>query len=245
MIVKPFDKTLLVLRELPLLEMHQVMGERLRLMFEQDEDVYVFNRLCITGESGNPCSIDHLILTRWGIFIIHNYHVDHILAVDRQNTWTKRDALDHGRDVRAPTEMPREKARDIRTLLNRHARKFMPTTFGVHHYFGLYPIKGFVAVNDSATIQRDQRRRGENVMRQEFVLAETFKVFTEYRVRSEYYWLTRWLAENPSVLSKQATFNIAHLLQTLDLKPSPLSSLLIPGISIENDEQTAGQETTY
>lgn len=245
MIVKPFDKSLLVMRELPLLGMHQAMDELLRMHFDHEEDVYVFNHVTLPKDEGGTVTLDHLILTRWGIFMIHNFHVEHILSITRQSGWTVRDSNGVERHIQSPYEAAKLKECHIRRLLNAHAPRLLPRFLGMQQYFGTFPTESIVAVNDNATISRDIAERGPNVLNQQAALPATYKCMTELQIHAEYYWLTRWFTDTPRVLDRQTTFDIACLIQAQDQKPSKLSPLLIAGLAMEPSHSDSGSYNMY
>lgn len=237
MIVKPFDKSLLVMRELPLLGMNQSMGELLRTHFELEEDVYVFNHLVLPCPDHSQVIIDHLILTRWGIFLIDNFHVESRLLVDRHNTWFVVDAVGVKRYIPAPTDATESKKKAVRRLLNSNASRLLPKVLGMQEYFGTYPAEGFVAISANAVIERDNPNRGARVLPQQSTFPAAFRVMTELKVRADYYWLTRWFSDEPRVLQRHTTFEVARILQDADLQKSALSLELEAGPEHAEDGQ--------
>lgn len=226
MVVKPFDKSLLQVSELPLLAYKQETANRLRDFFEHDEDVYVFNQLYLES-AGEMLKIDHLVLSRWGICQIGHMKVNKALMVTPQNDWRKIDEAGVQHYIPAPTAGLDRSGKAILHLLNAKSAELLPHTLGMRRYFGTFPIEGLVAVAESTSILRDTRHRGGRVVKCESLMAEIVKWLTEYRVRGELRWLLNLIEECPMALSAQSAFDIAYLLQAADARPSELSPLLL------------------
>lgn len=240
MIVKPLDKSLLPLNELPLLTMHQVMAERLRQYFEEESDVYVFNLLTLV-RAGRRTKYDHLIVSPWGIFMMQHLYVSYALQINVQNLWTKvaKDGQVHRID--SPLDSSLKRAVVLRDLLNQKMAPKLPRKFGMRQFFGNFPIEGVLAMSDSAFIIRDIRRRGSYVVKHEAALGEVLSKMTEYRVRSELAWLLSWFQESNRVLTPQQTFDLATVLQEADQAPSNLSALLIHASVIPERDSISGE----
>lgn len=157
-------------------EAERQMAFYLHRAFADDPDLLVFNDLRLVDPQqpeadGRPgaCQIDHLVLHRWGVFIIESKSVTDEVAVRGDGAggdeWTRRyDRREHG--FPSPIQQARRQGEFLRTLLDRRKTQLLgkaPTGFRTiaklvagtdQRGFGKLPIQLIVAISDRGKIRR-------------------------------------------------------------------------------------------
>lgn len=184
MILKPFDLTPPPAGNLRREAGHAAerqMAHYLHRDFAKDPHLFVLNNLRIVDPDqpeldGTPgvCQIDHLVMHRWGVFIVESKSVTDEVSIRPDghggDEWTRRF---RGRDegFESPIQQARRQGEFLRGLLNHHReslrsrapvglRQVSKVLRGSEHGgYRTMPIQVLVAISDSGKIRRVNRWR--------------------------------------------------------------------------------------
>jgi len=157
-------------------EAERQMAFYLHRAYANDQDLYILNDLRLVDPAqpepdGSPgvCQIDHLVLHRWGAFIIESKSVTDEVTVSADTSggdeWTRRF---NGRDqgFASPIQQARRQAHFLRKLLHENRtnllgkvptglRTIVKLVAGSDQYgFANLPIQIIVAISDNGKIRR-------------------------------------------------------------------------------------------
>jgi len=160
-------------------EAERQMAFYLHRDFANDTDLLVINDLRLVDpdqpeHDGRPgvCQIDHLVLHRWGAFIVESKSVTDEVSVRDDGAggdeWTRRfGGREHG--FPSPIQQARRQGEFLRAFLQRHREHLLgklPTGLRTisklmagtdHRGFGNMPIQIIVAISDRGKIKRVNR----------------------------------------------------------------------------------------
>ena len=150
------------------------MAHYLHRAFSQDQDVNVHNGLRLEDREqpehdGSPgvCQIDHLVVHRWGMFIIESKSVTEEVAVRPDGSdgdeWSR---VYRGKEtgIASPIQQAKRQSEFLRTLLQRHRKELLgrvpvglPNIDKLKRRLGGFrdaPIQLIIAVSDDGRIRR-------------------------------------------------------------------------------------------
>ena len=157
-------------------EAERQMAHYLHRAFKRDPEVHVLHGLRLEDreqpeQDGSPgvCQIDHLIVHRWGMFIVESKSVTQEVRVRPDGSggdeWS-RVYRDEETGMASPIQQARRQSEFLRTILDRHAEELvggfpigMRTLAKVVHGadqrgFRHVPIQPVIAISDTGRIRR-------------------------------------------------------------------------------------------
>ncbi len=152
------------------------MAHYLHRRFKEDSEVHVLHGLRLEDraqpeQDGSPgvCQIDHLIVHRWGMFIVESKSVTQEVRVRPDGSgggeWTRVHRRDE-KGMPSPIEQARRQSEFLRTFLQRHRQELLGIQpFGLRSLakvkhgtdqrgFMQAPIQLIIAVSDEGIIRR-------------------------------------------------------------------------------------------
>ena len=150
------------------------MAHYLHRAFSQNQDVHVHDGLRLEDQEqpehdGSPgvCQIDHLVVHRWGMFIIESKSVTEEVVVQSDGSdgdeWSR---VYRGKEmgIASPIQQAERQSKFLRTLLQRHRKELLgrmpvglPNIDKLKSRLGGFnsaPIQLIIAVSDGGRIQR-------------------------------------------------------------------------------------------
>ena len=152
------------------------MAHYLHREFSRDSEIHVVHGLrLVDAEQPEPdgkagvCQVDHLVIHRWGMFIVESKSVTEEIRVRSDGSggdeWSR---VYHGKEtgIPSPIQQARRQARFLRTVLNRHREELLgKQAVGLRTLskivvgsdqrgFGAAPIQIVVAISDKGNIRR-------------------------------------------------------------------------------------------
>ena len=160
-------------------EAERQMAHYLHRKFQDDPVVCVLHQLRIEDAnqpeqdgSAGVCQIDHLVVHRWGFFLVESKSVTEVVQVrsdgDGGDEWSRTH---HGeqKGIPSPIRQARRQSEFLRRLLRRHRTELLGRVpFGLrsiariagggeHRGFGYAPMQLVIAVSDNGRICRLDR----------------------------------------------------------------------------------------
>lgn len=139
-------------------ETEKDMAYHLSRRFAVEPDVHVINDLRIEHK-GFCFQIDHLVVTRWGLFIVESKSVHGVVSIkawdDKREHWTR--SFDNSTEgIDSPILQAEEQARLLREFLRDNATKLLGKMIGfVQRGFAYCPIESLVAISRTGVIEVD------------------------------------------------------------------------------------------
>lgn len=132
------------------------MAFYLRRAFGKSEDVFVFNDLRLV-DGDDVAQIDHLVMHRYGFFIIESKSVSTDVEINEHEEWSRRW---NGRleGMASPVQQARRQAEFLREFLNKNCEKlrdkYIQLTGRIQGGFKYCPLDVCVAISDHGRVHR-------------------------------------------------------------------------------------------
>lgn len=130
------------------------MAFYLQRFFAKAKDCFVLNDLRIVHD-GDAAQIDHLIVTKFGLFIIESKSVHGKIRINKQEEWS-RQFNDSTQGMQSPVLQGEVQGKIIRALLIDNKHELLSKMLGlVQKGFKFCPINVYVAISDKGEILRE------------------------------------------------------------------------------------------
>lgn len=137
-------------------EAEKQMAFYLRRRFGEREDIFLLNDLRLLHQN-EPFQIDHLVITRFGLFVIESKSVHGVIRIVQheggREHWSR---LFEGtqKGIESPVRQVDEQARLLKALIRINADKVLGKLFGLRQKgFRFCPIEPYVAISTSAVFE--------------------------------------------------------------------------------------------
>ncbi|MFY9259175.1 MAG: nuclease-related domain-containing protein [Gallionella sp.] len=131
------------------------MAFYLQRAFGKTKDIFVLNDLRIVHE-GDTAQIDHLLVTRYGLFIVESKSVYGTVAFNEYGEWMRIFGNGEKIGMPSPIKQAEEQGKIIKAYLRENTEKLLgKALFGkVQKGFRFCPISVRVAISDDGVIER-------------------------------------------------------------------------------------------
>lgn len=134
-------------------ETEKQMAFYLNRAFGKEKDCFVLNDLRIVHDD-NVAQIDHLIVTKYGLFIIESKSVHGKIIINKHNEWS-RTYNNATEGMRSPVLQAEAQGKILKSLLIDNKEKLLSKILGtLQKGFGYCPINVYVAISDNGLIER-------------------------------------------------------------------------------------------
>lgn len=120
--------------------------------FEKANDIFVINDLRISHE-GEFAQIDHLLVTKYGLFVIESKSVHGTVSFNQYGDWV-RISKGGRQGMPSPIKQAEAQGKVVKELIRANAKKLLGTLLGMQKGFAYCPIEIRVAISDSGIIDR-------------------------------------------------------------------------------------------
>lgn len=136
-------------------EAEKQMAFYLKRAFGKTKDIFVLNDLRIVHE-GDAAQIDHLLVTRYGLFIVESKSVHGTVAFNEHGEWMRVYGNGDKQGMPSPVKQAEEQGKIVRSFLISNREKLLgKVLFGMKQRgFSYCPIKVRVAISDTGVIER-------------------------------------------------------------------------------------------
>ena len=134
-------------------EAEKQMAFYLQRAFGKPKDFFVLNDLRIVHDS-DIAQIDHLIVSRFGLFIVESKSVHGTIIINKQKEWS-RTYNNKPEGMRSPVLQAEEQGKVLKELLRANTEQLLSKMLGtIQKGFGYCPVNIFIAISDNGIIDR-------------------------------------------------------------------------------------------
>ena len=134
-------------------EAEKQMAFYLQRTFGKTKDFFVLNDLRIVHDS-DVAQIDHLIVSRFGLFIVESKSVHGTIIINKQQEWS-RTYNNKPEGMRSPVLQAEEQGKVLKELLRANTEQLLSKMLGtIQKGFGYCPVNIFIAISDNGIIDR-------------------------------------------------------------------------------------------
>lgn len=134
-------------------EAEKQMAFYLQRTFGKLKDFFVLNDLRIVHDS-DVAQIDHLIVSRFGLFIVESKSVYGTITINKQQEWS-RTYNNKPEGMRSPVLQAEEQGKVLKELLRANTEQLLSKLLGtIQKGFGYCPVNIFIAISDNGIIDR-------------------------------------------------------------------------------------------
>lgn len=129
------------------------MAFYLKRAFGKEKDCFVLNDLRIIHD-GDVAQIDHLMVTRFGLFIIESKSVHGKIMINKHKEWSR--TYDNATDgMRSPVLQAEAQGKVLKELLRANREQLLSKMLGaIQKGFRYCPINIYIAISDNGIIDR-------------------------------------------------------------------------------------------
>lgn len=128
------------------------MAFYLKRAFSSAPDLYVLNDIRIEFH-GEAAQMDHVVVSRWGIFIIESKSVSGSVRINAHGEWV-RELKGNKQGMASPVRQAEMQSSILKAYLQHHKERLRNTMLGLQKGFAFCPINIYVAISDSGVIHR-------------------------------------------------------------------------------------------
>lgn len=129
------------------------MAFYLQRAFGKLKDLYILNDLRIMHD-GDVAQIDHLIVSRFGLFIVESKSVHGTISINKQKEWS-RTYNNKPEGMQSPVLQAEAQGKVLRALLRANSELLLSKVLGLlQKGFKFCPINVYAAISDSGIIER-------------------------------------------------------------------------------------------
>lgn len=128
------------------------MAFYLKRAFGLASDLYVMNDIRIEFQ-GEVAQMDHVIVSRWGLFIVESKSVSGSVHINSHGEWL-REFKGSKQGMASPVRQAEMQSSLLKTYLQHHKERLRTTVLGLQKWFAFCPINIYVAISDSGVIHR-------------------------------------------------------------------------------------------
>lgn len=134
-------------------EAEKQMAFYLQRTFGKSKDFFVLNDLRIVHDS-DVAQIDHLIVSRFGLFIVESKSVYGTITINKQQEWS-RAYNNKPEGMRSPVLQAEAQGKVLKELLRANTEQLLSKMLGaIQKGFGYCPVNIFIAISDNGIIDR-------------------------------------------------------------------------------------------
>lgn len=121
--------------------------------FGTDSNVAIINDLRFLDAGGSTTQIDHLVISRWGTFIVETKSVTSRIRINEHAEF-ERFWNGNWAGMPSPIAQAELQRSALKSLLLEHQEAILGKLLGLQRGFGNYPIEAYVAISPEGSISR-------------------------------------------------------------------------------------------
>jgi ssDNA-binding Zn-finger/Zn-ribbon topoisomerase 1 len=212
------------------------MAFYLNRAFRKNDDCFVINDLRIIHDE-DVAQIDHLIVSKFGLFIIESKSIHGTISINRHGEW-KRTYGTEVSGIPSPVIQAREQGKILKEMLRENAELTLgKVLFGkIQKGYGYCPVIVYVAISDSGIIERDMEI--PELFKADTVSTAISNQLNEYSRKTNIFAPQNILSiDVPWAMSKQEAQATAEFLLSRDtpLRESNISKAATKGTSMQSE----------